>query len=361
MSWETVDPKQTLTEIVAAEGGWVNAHAHIDRSYIINRDNWRRTNDALSTKWDLTDEYKSTASVSTIAGRMSMVIEHLLEQGGQALGSFIDCDSVVEDKSVRAAEIVKERYGDELDLVFMNQPIKGLMNDTERKWFEYAADFVDAIGGLPERDGHSDPLLDRSDAHFDAIFDIAAARGKPLHIHIDQANLPTQRDTERAIAKTHEYGYAGKVTLVHCISLAAQPKPYRDHVYTDLADQDIGIVTCPTAWIDHDRNETLTPTHNAITPVDEMLRAGVRVAIGTDNIADIYKPFSDGDMWTELRFLLEATHTYDLQALARIATVNGLRVLGLSEDDDDRTGRGAGVSPADASLPDVAPTELKAA
>ena len=55
--------------------------------------------------------------------------------------------------------------------------------------------------------------------------------------------------------------------------------------------------------------------------------AGSEVALGTDDIADIYKPYSDGDMWTELRFLLEATHTYDMDVLADIATVNGRKAL----------------------------------
>lgn len=331
MSWQTVDPKQKLTAMVDMEGGWVNAHAHIDRSYIINDNNWARTNDELATKWDLTDEYKRSASVEEILGHMSMAVEHLLEQGGQALGSFIDCDSVVRDKSLRAAERLKERYGEELDLIFMSQPIKGLSDPEERQWFEYAAGFVDIIGGLPERDGHADPAMDRSEEHFDTIFGLAAEHDKPLHIHVDQHNTPAQTETERAIAKTLEYDYAGRVTLIHCVSLAAHQKPYRERIYAELAEQDMSVISCPTAWIDHRRSEIHTPTHNAITPVDEMVKAGVRVAIGTDNIADIYKPFSDGDMWTELRFLLEATHLYDMKTLAKIATVNGLRALGFAQ------------------------------
>jgi hypothetical protein len=34
-------------------------------------------------------------------------------------------------------------------------------------------------------------------------------------------------------------------------------------------------------------------------------------------------------MWTELRFLLEAQRMYDIDVLADIATVSGLKVLGL--------------------------------
>ena len=92
-------------------------------------------------------------------------------------------------------------------------------------------------------------------------------------------------------------------------------------------DADLSFVSCPTAWIDHRRNETLTVTHNAITPIDEMIPLGICVAIGSDNICDVYKPFSDGNMMTELRFLLEATHFYDIEELTKIATHNGRKVI----------------------------------
>ncbi len=334
MSWENINPKNELLQRIHENGGWVNSHAHIDRSYIINTENWSKTGDSLQVKWSHTDQFKAASSVETIAGHMSRVIEGQLAQGVQALGSFIDCDSVVRDKNLKAAELVKERYGRDLQLVFMNQPIKGLMDSTERAWFEEAAQFVDIIGGLPERDGNPGEKDDRSDEHFDIIFDIARRLKKPLHIHVDQMNDPSQRDTERAIEKTREHGYMGKVTLIHCISLAAQPKEYRERMYRELVEQGIDVISCPTAWIDCRRNETLAPTHNSITPVEEMTEAGVRVAIGTDNIADIYKPFSDGDMWTEMKFLLEATHYYDQTQLSKIATINGLRSLGLQDKKD---------------------------
>ena len=55
------------------------------------------------------------------------------------------------------------------------------------------------------------------------------------------------------------------------------------------------VICCPVAWIDHDRKEILQPFHNSIVPVEEMIAAGITVALGTDNIADLVKPFIDGD------------------------------------------------------------------
>ncbi|MES2971038.1 MAG: amidohydrolase family protein [Patescibacteria group bacterium] len=329
MAWQDINPKQILLEKIKARGGWVNAHTHIDRSYIINWGNWKKTGDPLHLKWDHPDEYKVQVSVKEIVAGMSRVIDNQLAQGVQALGSFIDCDSIVKDKNLKAADQVRAQYKGQMEIKFIHQPIKGLMDKTQRQWFEEAASFVDIIGGLPERDSEMKIGVNRKAEHLDILFETAKKHDKSLHIHVDQLNDPNQRDTELLIQKTRQYGYKGRVSAVHCISLAAQKKSYRQKIYKQLVEQDITVIACPTAWIDSRRNETLSPSHNSVTPIDEMIPAGVRVAIGTDDIADIYKPFSDGDMWTELRVLLEATHVYDIDALIEIASKNGLRALGI--------------------------------
>lgn len=332
MSWQQINPKQILLEKIKAKGGWVNTHTHIDRSYIVNSENYSKTSDPLNVKWDHPDEFKLKATVDDIVGHMALVINNQLEQGVQALGSFIDCDSIVTDKNLKAADIIRRRYKGQIDIKFIHQPIKGLMNKTELEWFKEAASFVDIIGGLPEVDSEMKIGVDRKAQHLDILFETAKKHRKPLHIHVDQLNIPEQRDTELLIQKTREHDYAGKVTAIHCISVAAQERSYRQKIYKQLAELDITVVACPSAWIDQSwigqqPDDIIGPLHNSVTPVKEMIAAGVRVALGTDDIADIYKPFSDGDMWTELRFLLEACHFYDMDTLADIATVNGLKAL----------------------------------
>jgi cytosine deaminase len=200
--------------------------------------------------------------------------------------------------------------------------VKGVIEPEARRWFEVGAEFVDIIGGLPEKD------KGREAEHLDILFETAKQNGdKSLHVHVDQFNSPQQRDTELLVKKTLEHDYEGKVTAIHCLSVAAQPKAYRQKLYKQMKKAGVMVVACPVAWIDSPRTETLAPSHNATTPVEEMVSAGLTVALGTDNIQDIYKPFNDGDMWTELHFLLEACHLYDMEVLADIASTNGLKTL----------------------------------
>ena len=73
--------------------------------------------------------------------------------------------------------------------------------------------------------------------------------------------------------------------------------------------------------------EYQSPVHNSIANVPEMLAAGVTVGLGVDNVYDYYQPFVDGDMWVELRLLMEACRYYDFETLLKIATENGRRLL----------------------------------
>lgn len=323
----TFDPKQMILDKIAANGGWVNAHAHIDRAFILNDENFKLVNRPLMEKWHFPDEYKRDATVDDIYANMVAVVEQQIAQGTQAIGSFIDSDPVVEDKAIQAAKRLRENYTGKIEIKFINQVVKGVLEPEARKWFDIGAEFVDFIGGLPERDaGHEAE-------HLDVLFEAGKRNGgKPLHVHVDQLNMPTQRDTELLVQKTIEHGYEGKVVAIHCISVGAQPKAYRQELYKKMKDAGIIVVACPCAWIDNSwvagqADDVIGPIHNAITPVKEMMAAGLTVALGTDGIQDIYKPFTDGDMWTELRFLLEAQHYYDVDALVDIATTNGRKAL----------------------------------
>lgn len=325
------NPKEKLLEKIATNGGWVNAHSHIDRSFILNETNFKLVDGTLMEKWNYPDEYKRNASVEDIYKNMCRVLDMMIEQGVTAIASFIDVDPVVEDKAIQAAKRVREEYSDKITIKFINQVVKGVIDPEARKWFEIGAEFVDIIGGLPEKDEG------REAEHLDILFETAKKfDNKPLHVHVDQLNLPTQQDTELLIDKTIEHNYQGKVVAVHSISVGAQSREYRTSLYERLAKAGIIVVACPCGWIDNSwvaglDHDVIGPIHNSVTPVKEMLAAGVVVALGTDNIQDIYKPFSDGSMWTELRFLLEAQRLYDLEALAAIASTNGRKALFLDQ------------------------------
>lgn len=318
------DPGAELRTMIRDRGGWVNAHSHLDRAYIVTKENFELSNSSLQEKWALPDRYKEAASVDEIYDHMARALEHMCEQGVHAIASFIDVDPVIQDKAIQAAQRARDAFKSDIEIKFVNQVVKGVIEPEANKWFNVGAEFVDIIGGLPEKDeGHEAE-------HLDILFEAAKKNGgKPLHVHIDQFGLPSQRDTELLARKTIEHGYQGKVAAVHAISVAAQPKAYRDDLYKLMKEAQLLVVCCPLAYIASHRSEDMAPIHNCIAPVEEMVAAGLTVAMGTDNIHDIYMPFGDGDMWSEMRVLLEACYIRDLPTLAEIATASGRKAIWL--------------------------------
>lgn len=319
-SW---DLKNLILQNIKANGGWVNAHAHFDRAFTITPENLQTSRRSLKDKWHLLDEIKRTSTTDQIYDRMAAATELMISQKVQAYGTFIDVDEITKDKAIKAAQKIREKYGKQIKIKFINQVLKGVLDKKARQWFDIAAEFADIIGGLPKKDAP------REAEHIDYLMTTAKKMGKRVHVHVDQFNSPTEKETELLVDKTIEHGMQGKVAAVHGISIAAHPQDYRNMLYQKIKDAGVTLIVCPTAVIDTKRSEEKAVTHNSIAPVEEMVEAGVDVALGTDNIADLIKPFTDGDIWTELRFLLETCRLYDIDALVKIATVNGRQVLGI--------------------------------
>jgi cytosine/adenosine deaminase-related metal-dependent hydrolase len=319
--------KRLILDEIEAQGGWVNSHAHADRAFTINPDTldlYKKY--SLEDKWDLVDAVKKDASVDEYYGRFCQAIEVLLEQDVKVLGSFVDVDMVCEDRAIKAALKARERYKNDITIKFANQTLKGVIDKEARYWFDVGADAVDIIGGLPKRDERD---FGKGQEHIEILLETGKRLGKMVHIHVDQFNTPADTETELVCDKTIEYGMQGKVVVIHGISLAAHPKAYRQKVYKKMKVADVAIIACPIAWIDSKRSETKLPFHNSLTPIDELVPAGVTVALGTDNICDYMVPFCDGDMWMELSLLFTGCRFTELEEIVKIATTNGRKVLGL--------------------------------
>ena len=324
------NPNQKLLFKIHEAGGFINSHAHFDRAYTVTEDNMEKVvNYHLFDKWKFVDNFKKQAEPSTYINNMMTAVDQQIEQGVVGAMTFVDVDSVCSFKAIEAAQEVKKMaLAKGFTLKLCSQALKGVIEPKENKLLRKALemDYLDAIGGLPRAD------KDYEQAHLDEIMFLGKEYNKRVHVHVDQLNNDLEKETELLARRTVHWGMEGKVTAVHGISIACHNKDYRKEVYKASRDAGLSFITCPTAWIDSRRSEWLSPTHNAITPVEEMLEHGLVVAIGTDNIQDVYKPFSDGNMYTEVKFLLECLHLYDIGALVKISTKNGRLVIGMEEN-----------------------------
>lgn len=317
------DLKSQFLEEVKNKRGFVSCHAHFDKAFYITRDGLDKSMLDMEMKWHMSDDIKKNSTQEEVEQRIRDGLDIMINQGCSLTASFIDAYSVVGHKNIDAALKVKEEYKDRIEFMTMTQPLGGLLDPKERDLYEAITAKADFAGGLPSRDRPND------DESFDALFSIAKNLDKKIHVHIDQENNPNERDTEKLIKYTEKHGYQGKVVAVHAISVSAQEKSYREKIYKGMADNGISVVVCPSAALAmRQLDEFKAPVHNSIANVPEMLEAGINVALGADNIYDFYQPFIDGDLWVEMRMLMETCRYYNFDELVGIASMNGRALLG---------------------------------
>lgn len=319
--------REMLEPAIMKAGGWINTHAHADRAYTLSENvlHLRRTC-TLQQKWDALDQLKRGSTEEDFYRRFSLFFEHQIAQGVTGLATFVDVDPQSGDRAVKAAIRAREHYKDQLTVKLANQTLKGVIAKDAREWFDIGADYVDIIGALPKRDERD---WGRGDEAFDIIMSTAKEKGKMVHVHVDQFNQSLEYETEQLCEKTIEHSMQGRVAAIHGISIAAHSRAYRERLYALMKEADVMMITCPTAWIDTPRSEELLPMHNSLTPVDEMVPAGITVALGTDNVCDAMVPWNSGDMWHELMTLATGCRYDYFNELVDIATKNGRRAIGM--------------------------------
>ena len=305
--------KGEFFRMVGELGGFASYHAHFDKAYLISLENLRLGQVDMQKKWELYKYLKENYTHDDLVERISRAVDVMIAQGVTHCRTMVDADSTVKLLPMRAALEVKRRYEGRIVLEVGTQPLQGVLDKESRKAFDQACELADTIGGLPSRDR---PLPEK---HLDHIMRVAKDLGKRLDVHVDQENNPFENETELLALKTIEHGLEGRVAAVHAISLAAKPKPEQDRVIRVMKDAGLSVIVCPSAAVSMKPLEANAPLHNSIAPVVPLLDAGVPIHLGVDNIADLFMPVVDGDLWFECRMLMEACRFYDLARVAAIA------------------------------------------
>lgn len=297
---------------------WTCHHLHLDKARTVSPDLLHQANAHMKGKWYLMRDIKRQYIYDDLKLRMLQTANSVANQGCTKMRTFVDVDKIVGlDPLYAALEVKQELKQKNIELQIGTQPLEGLACQRNIDMFMTAADMCDFIGCLPSRDPSPEH-------HLDIVFATAKNLNKDVEAHLDQCNVPSERETELFCNAVEQHNYEGRARAIHCVSLAAQPVEYQHKIAQRLHDLDIGVIVCPSAAISMTQHsEVHTPTHNSIAPVSLLLQHHVKVGLGIDNIEDIFMPMCDGDLEFELRLLAEACRLYDTEKLVAIAE-NGM-------------------------------------
>jgi len=168
---------------------------------------------------------------------------------------------------------------------------------------------------------HADYTLNAE--QLEATREAANAAGVPISIHMSES--PFEVEYSKQAYGTTTIEMMNDIGFLDGPTIGAHVVWPTENEIRILADKKVGVIHNPTS------NMKIA---SGIAPVTEMLRAGVRVGLGTDGAASN----NDLDMWEEMRLaaFLQKVSTMDPKVLSastvlRMATAGGAEAIGLRD------------------------------
>ncbi|MEU5864489.1 amidohydrolase [Nonomuraea sp. NPDC047529] len=256
---------------------FVNGHAHLDKTFFGG--DWQPHVPGGGIRERIEDEKaRRAALVHTAEERAFALARTMVEFGTGTLRAHVDIDPDVGLAGLERMLRLRQAFAGHLDVQIVAFPQSGIVSapgvaDLLEEAMRLGADVV---GGLDP--GSIDGDLD---GHLDAVFALAARHDAGIDIHLHEDG-PAALAEYRAIAdRVAAYGMRGSVALSHAYGLGRLGERDFGEIAGVLAEQRISIMT----------NGPTGP----VPPVLALVRHGVNVFSGTDNIRDSWWPFGSGD------------------------------------------------------------------
>lgn len=295
--------------------GLIDGHLHLDKT-LLGMDWFPVT--AGGTIRDKVNAEKSLRNKFQVRVEdcASKLLELAIRHGTTSLRTHVDIDDVVGLKNLETVLTLREAWAEKVSIQIVAFPQSGITSCTGvTELLDEALSLgADLIGGL-------DPIGFDNDmrGHLDTIFGLAEKHGKGIDIHLHDG-CPMGLTELREIAdRTLASGLSGHVTVSHGFALGSAEFGEFSRTAERLASSGVSILTS-------------VPGNVPCPPIAALLRAGVNVFLGTDNVRDAWSPYTTVGMLD--RCLLAAYRSgfrsdEDLSLCFDLATKRGARALGL--------------------------------
>lgn len=311
---------------------FVNPHMHLDKCMVRDLMPPNETF-AFDESIELTWAFKRDSSIDDICKRAIGVAEQAVASGTTFMRVFADVDTVGGLKPVQAMVAVREKVKDILDIQVVAFPQEGIVRNPGCEELMYKAidAGADVVGGLAWWE-HRD---EDAQKHIDICFDVAKKYDRNIHMLLDNSADATSRTLEMLALKTILDGGKRHVAASHCESLAFYNDVHAAKVIELVRRARMSIVS--NAHLSLAFTAVVTarePATRNITRVRELMRAGVNVASGQDDVNDPYYPFGRCDQ-LEVAWVMAHTAQLvfprDIEVALDMVTTNAARVMSLTD------------------------------
>ena len=316
---QVIDAKGSLLTCALAE-----PHAHLDKAFLAERiDN--PTGDLMGAIHAM-ESSRDLITVADTIERAERAVRLMVSNGVTAIRTHADVTEWNNLDSVEALVEVRNRTRDIVDLqicALLGWPLSGQVGASNRDLGRRAIQMgADILGGCPHLD------VDPEGANI-ALLELAGELNCGLDLHTDEHTDVDRVSLEHLSLRVIGSGFKNSVVASHCVSLGMQTESVQKRIADRVAEAGISVVALPHTNLFLQGRDSPTATPRGLTAVANLRRAGVKVAVGADNLQDPFNPIGRGDPLESAGLAILAAHLLPQDAFASVSDV-ARSVIGLT-------------------------------
>ncbi|NOJ69863.1 amidohydrolase [Paenibacillus alvei] len=274
-------------------------HCHLDKTLLGDR--WRAVTPAsnIFERFDIEKQVLPSLQTTT-QERAEQLLDMYVKSGVTHVRTHVDVYPEVGLENLEQVKRALQTFEGKLTYEIVAFPQHGLLRSKSKQLVREAlrqgASFV---GGV-------DPATVDGDleASLQEMVELAVEGNAGIDLHLHDADHLGVFTIKRLAQLTKEAGLQGKVAVSHAFGLGDVSQAQAEVIGELLEDAGISIITS-------------VPINRKFPPVGLLHRKGVNVAVGCDNIFDVWSPFGDGDILKRAGRLAEMYGWSDERSLAR--------------------------------------------
>lgn len=270
-------PKNDMKQLLALPS-FIEKHCHLDKTLL--SDQWRAVTPAnhIFERFEIEKEVLPTLHTTT-QQRAEELLARYVQAGVTHVRTHVDLYPEVGLKNLEEVQKALNTFEGKLSYEIVAFPQHGLLRTKAANLVREALHMgVDLVGGV-------DPATVDGDieASLQQMVELAVEGNVGIDLHLHDPDQLGTFTMKRLAQLTKEAGLQGKVAISHAFGLGDVSKAEAEEMADILCDAGITIVTS-------------VPLRRKFPPVGLLHSKGVPVAIGCDNIFDVWSPFGNGDL-----------------------------------------------------------------
>jgi len=291
---------------------FIDSHFHLENAFLNDVPNLSGT---LHEAIDIYAELKKKLDAPDIVRRTIRVAREAISNGTLWMRCHVDIDHIAKLRLLEGVLAAREAVEGVFEVQIVAFPQWGLAGNPEAVEYMWAAmeRGADLVGGMP----HSEKDMDDAAKHIETAFEIAKKYNADIDMHVDETDDPYWHSLELLAEKTIDVGYQGRVSAGHCCAMGSWDDKLAERVIEKVKKADINIIgNIPINLYLEGRHDS-HPFRRGIPRLRDLVEAGVNVALGQDDVTNMFYPFGKLDMLEVANF---AAHAAQLSTPSQIET-----------------------------------------